>query len=167
MLKSLDNKKQNEVRILKQFLKSNGIYGADMSNQGFSGYISEVLIWNLKSFEKVIEKFAKIQQGEIIGKTEKTFNTTITIIDPIDENRNLAAAISDENFAKLILLSRTFLRKPSEDFFKIKKLEFSKNALKQVIVLDFTYTKRSPDIIWGQIKKSIHITEHSIECIRI
>ena len=154
MLNSLDKNKQKDVRVLKQFLKSNNIYGAEISKQGFSGYVSEVLIWNLGSFEKVIEKFTKIQQGVIIGKTEKVFDTTITIMDPIDNNRNLAAAISDENITKLILLSRAFLKKPTIDFFKVRKPNISKDALKQIIILDFAYSKRSPDTIWGQIKRA-------------
>ena len=154
MLKSLNIKKQNEVRILKQFLKSNGLYGAEISKQGFSGYVSEVLIWNLKSFENVLKKFAGIDQHEIIGKTSKTFDTIISIIDQIDENRNLAAAISDENFARLVLVCRAFLQKPSMDFFKKSKPQISRQALKQIIVLDFEYAQRSPDIIWGQIKRA-------------
>ena len=40
MKKSLTQKMKNEVRILKTFLKSNGIYGAEIAKQGFSGYIS-------------------------------------------------------------------------------------------------------------------------------
>ncbi len=154
MLKSLDVKKQDEVRILKQFLKSNKIYGAEISRQGFSGYVSEVLIWNLESFAKVIEKFATIQKGSVIGKVTKTFDTTIIIADPVDGKRNLAAAISDENVTKMILASRAFLRKPSPEFFKTSKSKLSEKALKQVIVIEFKYAKRSPDIIWGQIKKA-------------
>ena len=154
MQKNLDNTKQDQVRILKQFLKSNKLYGAEISKQGFSGYISEVLIWNLGNFDKVLEKFAKIQIGDIIGKTSKTFDTPIIITDPIDDNRNLAAAISNENICKMVLISRAFLRKPSKTFFESKKYKASKDATKQVMLLKFAYKGRSPDIIWGQIKKA-------------
>ena len=49
------------------------------------------------------------------------------IIDPIDNNRNLAAAISDENIGKFILVSRAFKEKPTLEFFKTKKSTIAKN----------------------------------------
>ena len=89
MKKSLTSNMQNEVRILKQFLKSNKIYGAEIAKQGFSGYISEVLILNYKTFANVIKQISDIKENEVIGKTTKRFSTSIVIIDPIDKNRNL------------------------------------------------------------------------------
>ena len=103
MKKSLTRKMRNEVRILKTFLKSNKIYGAEIAKQGFSGYISEVLILQYGSFENLIKSIIKIKEKQIIGKTSKSFDTAIVVIDPIDGNRNLAAAISNENIGKFIL----------------------------------------------------------------
>lgn len=154
MLKELDVKKQNEVRILKQFLKSNNVYGAEMSKQGFSGYVCEVLVWNLGGFKEILERFAVIQKGDVIGHAARTFDTTISIIDPIDGNRNLAAAVSDQSFASLVLASRAFLIKPSLDFFRPKKPRISKEAQKHMITIEFVHPKQSPDIIWGQIRKA-------------
>ena len=103
MKKSLTSEMKNEVRILKTFLKSNGIYGAEIAKQGFSGYVSEVLILNFKSFENTIRTISAIKEKQVIGKTTKKFDTSIVIIDPVDSNRNLAAAISDENIGKFVL----------------------------------------------------------------
>jgi len=154
MQKSLTTKMRNEVRILKTFLKVNKIYGAEIAKQGFSGYVSEVLILNFNNFENVIKSIAQIQQGQIIGKTSKVFETAIVIIDPIDSNRNLAAAISNENIGKFILLCRAFENKPNLEFFNQKKLKLSKNNWENVLVVKFNFKMRSPDIIWGQIKKA-------------
>jgi tRNA nucleotidyltransferase (CCA-adding enzyme) len=154
MQKSLTTKMRNEVRILKTFLKVNKIYGAEIAKQGFSGYVSEVLILNFNNFENVIKSIAQIQQGQIIGKTSKVFETAIVIIDPIDSNRNLAAAISNENIGKFILLCRAFENKPNLEFFNQKKLKLSKNNWENVLVVKFNFKIRSPDIIWGQIKKA-------------
>ena len=154
MQKSLTTKMRNEVRILKTFLKVNKIYGAEIAKQGFSGYVSEVLILNFNNFENVIKSIAQIQQGQIIGKTSKVFETVIVIIDPIDSNRNLAAAISNENIGKFILLCRAFENKPNLEFFNQKKLKLSKNNWENVLVVKFNFKMRSPDIIWGQIKKA-------------
>ena len=154
MEKSLTPKMRNEIRILKTFLKSNGIYGAEIAKQGFSGYVSEVLILNFGSFENTIKSISSIKENQIIGKTTKKFGTSIVIIDPIDSNRNLAAAISNENVGKFILVSRGFKEKPRLIFFKNKKSETSKKYWNNLLVIKFNFKSRSPDVIWGQIKRA-------------
>jgi len=154
MKKSLTPKMKNEIRILKTFLKSNGIYGAEMAKQGFSGYISEVLILNFKTFENLIKSISEIKEKQIIGKTEKKFDTSIVIIDPIDSNRNLAAAISEENIGKFILISRAFKEKPKMSLLRNKKYKISKKYWENLLVVKFEFKTRSPDIIWGQIKRT-------------
>ena len=154
MKKSLTPKMRNEVRILKTFLKANRIYGAEIAKQGFSGYVSEVLILNFKSFENTIKLISEIKENQIIGKTTKKFDTSIVIIDPIDSNRNLAAAISDENIAKFVLVSRAFKEKPKLSLFKTNKSKISKKYWNNLLVIKFDYTPRSPDVIWGQIKRA-------------
>ncbi|MDC4231509.1 MAG: CCA tRNA nucleotidyltransferase [Nitrosopumilus sp.] len=154
MEKSLTSKMRNEVRILKTFLKSNGLYGAEIARQGFSGYISEVLVLYFGSFANVIKSISEVKENQIIGKASKKFETPIVIIDPIDSNRNLAAAISDENVGKFILASRAFKEKPALKFFKNKKVIISKKHWKNLLVVKFDFKIRSPDIIWGQIKRA-------------
>lgn len=155
MIKSLSGQMKNEVRLLKAFLKAGGIYGAEIAKQGFSGYVSEVLVLNFGSFEGVIKAIAELKRGQVIGKTTKTFDTPIVIIDPIDENRNLGAAISTENVGKFVLAARAFLKRPSLSFFKKKKVQLkSKTVLSNVVVISFRYSPRSPDIIWGQLKRA-------------
>ena len=154
MGKSLTTKMRDEVRILKTFLKSNGIYGAEIAKQGFSGYVSEVLILNFGSFENTIKSISSIKENQIIGKTTKKFRTSIVIIDPIDSNRNLAAAISNENVGKFILVSRGFKENPRLIFFKNKKSETSKKYWNNLLVIKFNFKSRSPDVIWGQIKRA-------------
>ncbi len=154
MEKSLTAKMRNEVKVLKMFLKSNGIYGAEIAKQGFSGYVSEVLILEFRSFENLIKSISKIEEKHIIGNTSKKFETSIVVIDPIDRNRNLAAAISDENVGKFILISRAFKQNPSLEFFKKQKSKISKTYWDNLLVIKFDYEIRSPDIIWGQIKRA-------------
>ncbi len=163
MKKVLSPKMQDEVRLLKTFLQSVDIYGAEMAKQGFSGYVSEVLILNFGSFENVVKSIAKIKENQMIGKTSTKFETPITIIDPIDSNRNLAAAISVENIGKFILNCRAFQIKPSLKFFKPKKSNISKNNLENVLVVKFNFKIRSPDIIWGQIKRANNSLKTQLE----
>lgn len=153
MSEKLSGIMKDEVRILKRFLMSNYIYGAEIAKQGFSGYVSEVLILNFKTFSDVIKSFADIKENSIIGDTDKKFDTPIAIIDPIDKNRNLAAAISNENIGKFILLCRNFNENPSAKFFKNKKIPLLKNK-HNIVIISFNFTPRSPDIIWGQAKRA-------------
>ncbi|MCV0365722.1 MAG: CCA tRNA nucleotidyltransferase [Nitrosopumilus sp.] len=154
MQKSLTLKMKNEVRVLKTFLKSNNIYGAEIAKQGLSGYVSEVLILHFGSFENVIKSISQIKENQVIGKTSKNFETPIVVIDPIDSNRNLAAAISNENIGKFILICRAFKDKATLTFFKNKKLRTSKKYWENLLVIKFNFKIRSPDIIWGQIKRA-------------
>ncbi len=163
MKESLGPKMRDEVRILKTFLKSNGIYGAEIAKQGFSGYVSEVLILEFKSFENLVKSISKIKEKQIIGKTDKKFDTSIVIIDPVDSNRNLAAAISDENIGKLILISRAFKEKPNQGFFRIKGSRISEEFWGNLLVVKFDFRDRSPDIIWGQIKRAASTLSTQLE----
>jgi len=163
MKKVLSPKMRNEVRLLKTFLQSVGIYGAEMAKQGFSGYVSEVLILNFGSFENVVKSIAKIKENQVVGKTSTDFETPIIIIDPIDSKRNLAAAISIENIGKFILNCRAFQIKPSLKFFKPKKSNISKNNLENVLVVKFDFKIRSPDSIWGQIKRANNSLKTQLE----
>ncbi len=163
MKKVLSSKMKDEVRLLKTFLRSANIYGAEMAKQGFSGYVSEVLILNFGSFENVVKSFAKIKENQTIGKTTKKFETPIVIIDPIDKNRNLAAAVSTENIGKFILCCRAFQAKPSQKFFKNKNYKLTKNNSENVLIIKFNFKARSPDIIWGQIKRATNSLQTQLE----
>lgn len=158
--KLFNKRMKNEVRFLKAFLKANNLYGAQIAKNGFSGYVSEVLIAHFKSFENVIKTFATIKPHYTIGHVTKEFNSMIIITDLIDSNRNLAAAISDENIVKFILTCRSFLKNPTVDFFdkhnmkKNRKKTLATKYWSHMLVIKFGFVKRPPDTIWGQTKKS-------------
>ena len=155
MKKSLSESMKNEVRILKRFLVNNDIYGAEIAKQGFSGYVAEVLVLNFGNFLGVLKAISDIKQGQIIGNAIKKFETPIVIMDPIDSKRNLAAAISTDNIGNFVFASRAFLKNPSIRFFMPRKIQMApKNVTKNTLVLTFKYKPRSPDIIWGQVKRA-------------
>ena len=157
MLESLTGTMKEEVRLLKKFLSCNKIYGSEIARQGFSGYVAEVLILNFGSFKEVINRISNLKNNQIIGKPTKKFETSIIIIDPIDSNRNLAAAISNENIGRFVLVANAFKKKPSISFFKQQsKPKIFKKSLENTIAVKFSYRSRSPDIIWGQIKRAVN-----------
>ena len=173
-----DNEKRRQARLLKKFFKSVGIYGAEISTEGFSGYVSEVLILKYSTFENVLRSAANDwQERQIISVYDydpdsvKAFNSPLIIIDPVDSRRNLGAAISPESVAKFMLAARTFLEKPSVEFFQEgdKKNRYSASKqdaqllLPNILVVEFSHEKKSPDIIWGQLKRTSKAVSKQLE----
>jgi tRNA nucleotidyltransferase (CCA-adding enzyme) len=167
---NFDDEKRRQARLLKKFLKSVGIYGAEISTEGFSGYVSEVLVLKYSSFENLLRAAADWQERQIIAVSDydsdfvRVSNSPVIIIDPVDSRRNLGTAISPESVAKFMLAARKFLEKPSLDFFKEGKYRRGTiKLLSNVLVVEFSHEKKSPDIIWGQLKRSLSAIAKQLE----
>jgi len=108
--------RQDEVRLLKQFLKGVGIYGAELRVRGFSGYLCELLIIKYGSFVDVLLSAQNWKVGKCITLTgehaSSSFSSPLAVIDPVDAKRNVAAAVSSDSFATFIDAARSFLEKP-------------------------------------------------------
>jgi len=171
VLNNLDNEKKNQVRLLKKFLKSVGIYGAEISTGGFSGYVSEVLVLKFGSFEEVLFAAAEIKERQIVAINDnydpdiiKGFQSPVIIVDPVDSKRNLGAAISPESVSKFVMSARAFLNRPSIEFFRGNRRSQIVSRLHQnVLIVEFTHKERSPDIIWGQLKRSLNAIAKQLE----
>ena len=163
MSEKLTGSMKDDIRVLKCFLKINGMYGAEIAKQGFSGYVCEVLVYYLGSFENVLKKISKLDNNQMIGESPRRFESPIVIIDPIDRNRNLGAAISIQNVTNFVLIARNFLKKNSISYFKQKsKIRIPKELAKNTLVVNFKYKKRSEDIIYGQIKRASNSIESQL-----
>ena len=169
---NLDERMKQDVRLLKAFLKSVGIYGAQIAKGGISGYVTEILIQKYGNFVSTLQSIANItSKGQIIsvGKVDndvlKTFESSIVIIDPVDPRRNLGTAISAESLGKFILASRAFIHRPSLHYFGIKKYRRSKTVELEpnLLIIEFRYEPRSPDIIWGQLKKMLNSISRQLQ----
>ncbi|MFZ0512128.1 MAG: CCA tRNA nucleotidyltransferase [Candidatus Nitrosopolaris sp.] len=170
---NLDDEKRNQVRLLKKFLKSFGVYGADIATGGFSGYVAELMILKYGSFESVLHAMSYIgPENNVISidkpdeSSVKKFESQLIIIDPIDHARNLGTAISAESIGKLVLAARSFLAKPSFDFFIKKEKKFSgnyKELYPNLLIVEFSYKRRSPDVIWGQLKRSLNAISKQLD----
>ena len=173
MKNNLDDEKRNQVRLLKKFLKSIGVYGADIATGGFSGYVAEIMILKYGSFESVLDAMSNIgEENNVISIDKpdeysvKNFKSQLIIIDPIDHKRNLGTAISAESIGKLVLASRSFLAKPSIVFFIKKEQKLVGNNMElypNLVIAEFNYKKRSPDIIRGQLKRSLIAISKQLE----
>jgi len=156
------------VLLLKQFMKSAGIYGSEQRRKGFSGYLCELLILSYSSFVEILKYASKWKYGERIdiegrGKYKGEGKDSLIVIDPVDPNRNVAAAVSLDSFCRLIDMSRDFLACPDARFFsrekekEMNKAEFVKcikeRGTEFVMVL-FEAPDVVEDILFPQLRKA-------------
>lgn len=172
VIRNFGKEERTQTRLLKKFLKSAGIYGAEISVGGFSGYVCEVLVMKYKTFENILQAAAHFQQRQVVSVSGqydpdvvKGFASPLVIIDPIDDRRNLGTAISPESMAKFILAARSFLSNPSLRFFgsgKTTRPAVGKLA-SNVLIVEFRHREKSPDIVWGQLKRSLAAIRKQLE----
>ena len=148
----------DEIRKLKLFMKSINCYGAESYMKGFSGYVSEILTIYYGSFEKVLKNAVLWREYEIIDvkkrkivikNIDKSKLSLLIVIDPVQKERNAAAALSKEKFDLFIKKSREYLKSPSIEFFT-KKFLIPDDA----IVLIVKPLKGRTDIIGAKLLKA-------------
>ena len=143
--RNLDEEKRTQVRLLKRFMKTVGVYGAEIENEGFSGYAAEVLVHNHGGFEGVLRFFADLKPaGE----------TLLSLKDPIDMDRELARAISRETVARMTLASRAFLEGPDLAYFTGIRRSVRRALVGRLYVVRFDHRPLSEDTLWGELKRS-------------
>lgn len=162
----LKKNQKDEVRLLRQFLKGIGCYGADLKVSSVPGYVVELLVLKYGDFEKAIKGISKWQQREVMDiegyytekQALKMFDSSLVVIDPVDKSRNVGASLSLNQYSRIIAASRAFLKKPSINFFfpkKVKPWPASKvRAMlkkKELVAVKIGWPKELPDILWGQL----------------
>ncbi|WP_297506032.1 CCA tRNA nucleotidyltransferase [Thermococcus sp.] len=125
--------KNDEVRLLKRFLKGIKAYGSEVYVRGFSGYLAEILVIKYGSFldvlrnadfmlrQKIIDPENWLRkEPEIAMKTvrrEVEEDRPLIVIDPVDPRRNVSANLSWEKYGVFYFKSEGFLKEPSIEFF--------------------------------------------------
>lgn len=178
----LKQEQKSEARILKRFLKGIEAYGADIKTGGFSGYLTELLILRYGSFTNTVKNASKWKIREIIDieghynekreDVKKLFDSPLVFIDPIDQHRNVAAAVTVKKFDVFRAASKFFLEKPSLTFFYPKKTApYSPKYLSKILSgkhADYLFLKINniqspPDILWGQLYRMEKSVRHLLE----
>ena len=163
----------DDVRLLKQFLITLGIYGAEIKIGGFSGYLCELLIVYCRGFCNLMEAVAQWGDREIISFSEvsREFSDPLTVIDPVDTGRNVASALSEENYSLFIAAARSFTKNQGLVFFKREQVEVTPSMVLDVLgdrptsVLFLVIEESKPDVpdvLWGQIHKSRQAVEQQL-----
>jgi len=114
------------ARLIKAFAKAAGAYGADVKTQGFSGYLCELLALHYGSFARCAAEAQKWEAGLLVDLERKAvdyqaaldkFRAPMMVIDPVDPNRNVAAAVSAESFFAFSRACKDFISLPHRKWF--------------------------------------------------
>ena len=130
----LSQDQKNDVRLLKQFFKSNHSYGdkSSLGRVGFIGYSAELLIYYFNNISNLFKNFNKLRttpldyynrEIEDLKKIVHFQNDYLIIVDPIDKNRNVASAISERAYKYCNYRIKNFLKNPDESFFELKPIQ--------------------------------------------
>jgi tRNA nucleotidyltransferase (CCA-adding enzyme) len=156
---------RNQVRVLKQFLRGIGVYGAGAEVNGFSGYLCELLIIKYGSFRKVLEYASEWKKDKFISLTKELppkFDSPLIFIDPVDLNRNVAAAVTEKSLEVFKKASKAYLSDPSKRFFfplepKLLSIEEIRSRVgeeERLLGLEIETPAIAPEILYPQLKKA-------------
>lgn len=169
----------DEVRLLKQFCIANKCYGADVKTLGFSGYLCELLIIKYGSFMECVKDASKWRAGRTmtfdnLSKEEaaRRFKGPLVVIDPVDKNRNVGAAVSIEKFCMFVKACKDFIESPKEVFFFRKPLKpysgaeismkIKKRGTKWFLV-SFEKPKVIEDVLYPQMRRCSKAVEKMLD----
>ncbi len=136
-------KNRESARLFKAFARGIGVYGADSRNQGFSGYLCELLAIRHEKFEGIL-------------RAAEGLSFPMEFPDPIDPERNVASAVSKEAIELLKEGAKAFLKKPSDSFFFPKSVPASLPKLgKGIIGISYVEKSANEDATYSKARKSV------------
>ena len=168
----------DEMRLTKQFFKAAGVYGAESYIQGFSGYVCEILAVYYGSFLKLMRAVTRWKEKTVIdvkdyykGKNvfmelnKSKLTSPLIVIDPVQKDRNAAAALDHEKFEIIIHRAKEFLKKPSREFFEIKiftEKDIRDKFPKNLAVLEAKPLNKKGDVAGAKMLKAFHFIEQNL-----
>ena len=170
----------NEIKLTKQFCQAQNIYGAESHIKGFSGYVCEILAAYYGSFLNLIKNAAKWQDKVVVDVEKyyrgrdvfKIVNTSklispLIVIDPVQKDRNAAAALSINKFEAFRKAAKEFLKNPSKEFF-IKKNLYSlfselKNKNKKLIIIEAEPLAGKIDVVGSKLMKTFEFLKKKLQ----
>ncbi len=167
--------REDEVRLLKQFLRGISCYGAEAKVQGFSGYLCELLILKYGSFHRVLEGAKEWKWGTVLSlepvvdpeKAKEMFGSPLIFIDPVDSRRNVASALSENNFSIFRYAAREYLRNPRMEFFFPRQRKARKGDIikayrsrgTSLLAVFFPKPEVLEDVLYTQGRKALRTLE--------
>ena len=179
----LDDELAADVVLAKAFLKGIGAYGSDLRTEGFSGYLTELLVVELGGFVPLVESARSWHppvEFDPEGHAASTFDDPLVVVDPTDPDRNVAAVLSAANLARFQHYARDLLANPREEPFvadgpdpletdEVREHLDRRSATPVAVVFD------APDLVddqlWPQLRRSLDgvvrgLNDHGFDVLR-
>lgn len=160
----------DEIRLVKAFARAQKVYGAESYIRGFSGYALELLVIRYGSFVRFLRAVARWGAKVVVGGARRAarLNTAkrvapLVLIDPVQPDRNAAAAVSVEKFEALKKAARRFLRHPSEEFFKEKSVDEEElRKVGRLFVVEARLARGKKDVVGAMAVKAFEFVRDRI-----
>lgn len=175
-----DKRLKDDIRLAKKFCRAHGCYGAESYISGFSGYVLEILTIRYGGFVPLLKESLKWKDKDVVDIKKYYQNAAevfdklnwskvhspLIVIDPVDKNRNAAAALSREKFYLFKKMAEEFLKTPSKQLFEKKALDLEivkrKAKEKPVIYLEVTSFSGKEDVVGAKLLKAFEFLGKSL-----
>ncbi|MBS3176481.1 nucleotidyltransferase domain-containing protein [Candidatus Woesearchaeota archaeon] len=162
-------KLKDDIRLAKKFCKTARIYGAESYISGFSGHVLDILVIFYGGFlpllkaslswkpQKVIDYNNRHKGRALFHLNKSKTQSGLIVIDPVQPDRNAAAALSTENMMKFQETAKSFLKRPSKEFFEEKKIDMKELRRKGAVVVTGQTLEGKRDVVGA---KAVKVFEH-------
>ena len=157
---------EDEVLLLKQFMKGVGFYGSELKVGGFSGYLAELLVLCYGSFAAVIEAASLWKPGlrlRLEGQDKVEQEDPLVFVDPVDPGRNVAAALTLDRMLQFALAARAYMAQTDLEFFFAEPLSpLSDREIEALLeergtlplLIEFAAPDVVEDVLYPQLRKA-------------
>lgn len=172
---------KSEIRLTKAFMKAVNTYGAESYIKGFSGHVVDILTIYYGGFINLLKASQKWKEKDVVdyynrhkGKALLNLNKSKTesaliVIDPIQNDRNAAAALSIDKFSLFKRKAAEFIKKPSKRFFIREKFDADSLRKKagqrggKLVIVDAAPLKGKEDVIGAKLLKAFEHIAYSLK----
>jgi len=173
---------KKDIMLTKAFCKAAGVYGAESYIKGFSGHVVDIITIYYGGFMNLLKASKKWRPKVVIDyydyhKGKALFNlnksktqSPLIVIDPVQPDRNAAAALGYEKFSIFKKKASGFLKNPSKRFFisektKVEHLQKKAKSKKgKLILIDAVPLIGKEDVVGAKLLK---IEEYIVKQLKL
>ena len=160
-------KYKDDIRLAKKFMKTQGCYGAESYIKGFSGHVVDILVIYNKGFisllraatkwkpKVIIDYYKKVGKNAEFILNKSKIQGPMIIIDPVQPERNAAAALSQEMFDTFVSSAKKFLERPSDKYFEYQETNLEQLKKKgNLVLVDVEVPEGKEDPVGAKLVKA-------------
>lgn len=156
-------KLEDDIRLAKKFCKSQKVYGAESYIGGVSGHVLDILVVYTGGFINFLKFISKAKKGTVIdyykvhkGNARIMINKSkqhgpLLVVDPVEPERNAAAALTEEKFKDLVNAAKKFLKNPDKKMFEEKPLNAKELLKKGYLCLEVKPLSGKRDVVGAKL----------------